>query len=62
MPDQTQGMWPAIWFLPATAGTPYNELDGYEGGWAGADPNMIMHTDYFANEGQQQETSTSVPT
>ena len=55
MPDQTQGMWPAIWFLPPTGGTPYNELDGYEGGWAGSDPNMIMHTDYFANEGQQQE-------
>ena len=34
IPDQTQGMWPAIWFLPPTGGTPNNELDGYEGGWA----------------------------
>ena len=54
MPDQSQGMWPAIWFLPGIAGTPVNELDGYEGGFLGADPNEIMHSDYFADQGQQQ--------
>jgi glycosyl hydrolase family 16 len=54
MPDQTQGMWPAIWFLPGVSGTPVNEFDGYEGGWLGSDPNQIMHSDYFAPEGQQQ--------
>ncbi len=54
MPDQSQGMWPAIWFLPGVSGTPLNEFDGYEGGWLGAHPNQIMHSDYFANEGQQQ--------
>ena len=33
MPDQSQGMWPAIWFFPGVAGSPVNEFDGYEGGW-----------------------------
>ena len=55
MPDQSQGMWPAIWFLPGVSGTPSNEFDGYEGGWLGADPNEVMHSDYFAPQGQQQE-------
>ena len=54
MPDQSQGMWPAIWFLPGVSGTPYNELDGYEGGWIGAAPNETMHSDYFSDQGQQQ--------
>ncbi len=54
MPDQTQGMWPAIWFLPGVSGTQSNEFDGYEGGWLGPDPNQIMHSDYFAPQGQQQ--------
>jgi Glycosyl hydrolases family 16 len=59
MPDVTQGMWPAIWFLPPTAGTPFNEFDGYEGGWllgnpGGTNPNEVMHSDYFSNEGQKQ--------
>jgi beta-glucanase (GH16 family) len=54
MPDQSQGMWPAIWFLPGPFGSTTNELDGYEGGWTGADPNQIMHSDYFADQGQQQ--------
>ena len=35
MPDQSQGMWPAIWFLPGVSGTPSNEFDGYEGGLLG---------------------------
>ena len=54
MPTQSSGLWPAIWFLPPTAGTPFNEFDGYEGGWLGSNPNEIMHSDYFANQGQQQ--------
>jgi Glycosyl hydrolases family 16 len=55
MPDQSQGMWPGIWFLPGVADTAFNEFDGYEGGWLGSDPNQIMHSDYFADQGQQQE-------
>ncbi len=54
MPDQSQGMWPGIWFLPGVAGTPANELDGYEGGLLGPDPDELMHSDYFADQGQQQ--------
>ena len=54
MPDQSQGMWPAIWFLPGVGGTVVNELDGYEGGWPGSRPNQIMHSDFFANQGQSQ--------
>ena len=54
MPDQSQGMWPGIWFLPGTPGTPVNELDGYEGGLLGPDPDELMHSDYFADQGQQQ--------
>ena len=55
MPDQTQGMWPAIWFLPGVPGTAANEFDGYEGGIIGADPNQIMHSNYFADQGPQQD-------
>ena len=53
MPDQTQGMWPAIWFLPGASGTPANEFDGYEGGVVGANSNEIMHSNYFADQGPQ---------
>lgn len=60
MPDQSQGMWPAIWFFPGVAGSPVNEFDGYEGGWLSVDPNETMHSDYFANQGQQQN-AYSVP-
>jgi hypothetical protein len=55
MPDQTQGMWPAIWFLPGVPGTAANEFDGYEGGFVGADPNQIMHSNYFADQGPVQK-------
>jgi hypothetical protein len=55
MPDQSQGMWPAIWFMPGVAGTPTNEFDGYEGGWPGGNPNEIEHTDFFADQGQVQQ-------
>ena len=55
MPDQSHGMWPAIWFLPGVPSTASNELDGYEGGWIGKDPNDVMHSDYFADQGQQEQ-------
>ena len=54
MPDQSQGMWPAIWFFPESPGVPSNEFDGYEGGWLGSDPNEIMHSDYFADQGNSR--------
>jgi hypothetical protein len=54
MSDQSQGMWPAIWFLCGTSCADDNELDGYEGGWTGSAPNNLMHSDYFADQGQQQ--------
>ena len=56
MPDQSQGMWPAIWFLPGVSGTATNEFDGYEGGFLGSNPNTIMHSEYFADQGQRQES------
>jgi fructose-specific component phosphotransferase system IIB-like protein len=52
MPDQSGGMWPAIWFLPSSSN---QEFDGYEGGWLGSNPNEIMHSDIFAASGQQQD-------
>jgi hypothetical protein len=54
MPDESQGMWPAIWFLPGTSGGPSNELVGAEGGWSEADPNEVLHSSYVANQGKQQ--------
>jgi len=54
MPDQSQGMFPAIWFLPGVSGTPPNEFDGYEGGLlGGSPPNQQGHSVYFANQGAQ---------
>ena len=54
MPDQSQGMWPTIWFLPGVSGTPSNEFDGYEGGLLGdSPPNQQGHSVYFANQGAQ---------
>ena len=53
MPDQSQGMWPAIWFMPGVSGTPVNEFDGYEGGEHGTDPNQLGHSDYFSPQGQR---------
>ncbi len=46
MPDMTEGMWPAIWFLPSTATSSAPEIDLFEGGWSGSDPNELMHSDY----------------
>jgi beta-glucanase (GH16 family) len=59
MPDQSQGMWPAIWFLPGVPRAPFNEIDGYEGGFLGpGKPNKIMHSNYFADQGQQDQLTT----
>ena len=54
-PDQSQGMWPSIWFLPPVPNTPFNELDGDQGGMkmGSEPPNMLMSTNYFADQGQQ---------
>ena len=46
MPDMTSGMWPAIWFMPDTPTSTVPEIDLFEGGWLGSDPNEIMHSDY----------------
>ncbi len=46
MPDMTAGMWPAIWFLPSTPISSAPEIDLFEGGWSGSDPNELMHSDY----------------
>ena len=55
MPDQSQGMWPGIWFLPGVPGTASNELDGYEGGMLGTSPaNQQGHSVYFTSQGQQE--------
>ena len=52
MPDTSDGMWPALWFLPANSD---QEFDGFEGGWLGSSPNEQGHSDLFASSGQQQE-------
>lgn len=65
MPDVSQGMWPALWFLRGPSGSPDNEFDAYEGGWLGTHVNQIMHTDFFAGQGQVQnayDTGTDLTT
>lgn len=50
MPNMSNGMWPAIWFMPAVAGTSVNELDGYEGGFVFyGPPNQVVHSTYFVS-------------
>ncbi len=46
MPDSSQGLWPAIWFMPDSSSSSVPEIDLFEGGWAGSDPDSLMHTDY----------------
>ncbi len=55
MPDTSQGMWPALWFLPPVGGTPFNEIDGFEGGMNGGSgpANQQGSSNYFADQGQQ---------
>ena len=55
MPDTSQGMWPAIWFLCGVSCPSDNEFDGFEGGWLASAPDDVMHSDYFAGTGQQQQ-------
>jgi hypothetical protein len=56
MPDTSDGMWPALWFLPSNSA---QEFDGFEGGWTG-NANQQGHSDLFLGSGQQQEVwSTS---
>ena len=52
MPDSSAGDWPAIWALPSSSA---QELDGYEGGWPGSQPNEQGHSDTFASSGQIQQ-------
>jgi hypothetical protein len=59
MPDQSHGMWPAIWFLCGVSCSSNNELDGYEGGWVSTNPNQLGHSDYFADQGQRQDVWSS---
>ncbi len=60
MPDSDTGHVARDLVSPAECSEhPYNELDGYEGGWllgnaGGTNPNEVMHSDYFSNEGQKQ--------
>lgn len=56
MPDASQGMWPAMWFLCGVSCTPENELDGWEGGFKelpGIPANRTAHYDYFSNAGEK---------
>ena len=46
MPDMTAGKWPAIWFLPSKANKSVPEIDLFEGGWSGSNPNALIHADY----------------
>ena len=52
MPDTSQGMWPAIWFLPAVSGSAFNEIDLHEGGATGG-PSISEagHSNYFDDGG-----------
>jgi hypothetical protein len=51
MPDTSDGMWPALWFLPASSA---QEFDGFEGGWSGSSANVQGHSDLFDASGQDQ--------
>ncbi|MGH7984032.1 MAG: glycoside hydrolase family 16 protein [Candidatus Udaeobacter sp.] len=56
MPDSSQGMWPAMWFLCGVPCSLENELDGWEGGFhelSGVPANRTAHYDYFSNAGQR---------
>lgn len=46
MPDMTEGTWPAIWFMPNSPTDQAPEIDLFEGGWLGANPNELMHVDF----------------
>ncbi len=59
MSDTSQGMWPAIWFMPDTGSSPAVELDGFEGGMlcsCSTSQNLVGSSNYFAPQGQQGNT------
>jgi hypothetical protein len=56
MPDQTQGMWAGIWFMPDTGTSPVPEMDGYEGGmlnYSSTPQNRLGSSNYFSPQGQK---------
>jgi beta-glucanase (GH16 family) len=56
MPDMTQGMWPAIWFMPDTGTSPVPELDQFEGGmlcYCSTPQNQVASSNFFAPQGQE---------
>jgi hypothetical protein len=56
MPDQSQGMWAAIWFMPDTGMSMVPELDGYEGGMlnhSATPQNRLGSSNYFSAQGQR---------
>lgn len=56
MPDQSQGMWAAIWFMPDTGTSTVPELDGYEGGMRNSSStpqNQLGSSNYFSAQGQR---------
>ena len=53
-PDTSQGMWPSMWLLRGTSGSPDYELDGLEGGFdelSGVPANRTVHYDYHSAQG-----------
>ncbi len=58
VPDETQGMWPGMWFLPGTSSSPFNEIDGLQGGFTdGAiSPNQINSPGYFSDSDQDYDS------
>ncbi len=53
MPDTSDGMWPALWFLPANSANRSSTASKAVG--SGSSPNEQGHSDLFASSGQQQE-------
>jgi Glycosyl hydrolases family 16 len=55
LPDMSQGMWPAIWFMPDKGRSPVPELDQLEGGmlcYCNTPQNKVGSSNYFAPQGQ----------
>ncbi len=63
MPDMSHGMWPALWFLPPVGGTPFNEIDGFEGGMYGniGPMNESGSSNYFPTVGSQTGANWGTP-
>jgi beta-glucanase (GH16 family) len=56
LPDASNGLWPAIWFMPDTSTSKALEFDGHEGGepTSGIPINQVGATGYFAPSGHQE--------